>query len=192
MQKQLSDCCTPGGKTAPGTAEPAAAITFRIPTLDCSVEESEIRRVVEPIAGIRGLHFQLPRRTLRIDASEDALPKALAAIRKAGFAPEQVQSHNTVDGDSPLDDHDQGSSGYLRLAAALAVALAAEAISYFAPDTRVWTGVGMAVAAVAIWLAGWEAQHQRADVGRRYGRIPDRPMARSRHGDGAVCDCRTH
>jgi Cd2+/Zn2+-exporting ATPase len=156
MQKELSDCCTPGGKTAPGTAEPAAAITFRIPTLDCSVEESEIRRVVEPIAGIRGLHFQLPRRTLRIDASEDALPKALAAIRKAGFAPEQVQSHNTVDGDSPLDDHDQGSSGYLRLAAALAVALAAEAISYFAPDTRVWTGVGMAVAAVAIWLAGWE------------------------------------
>ncbi len=156
MQKELSDCCTPGGKTAPSTAEPAAANTFRIPTLDCSVEESEIRRVVEPIAGIRGLHFQLPRRTLRIDASGDALPKALAAIRKAGFAPEAVHPRSSVDGDSPLDDHEHGSSAYRRLAVGMAVAIAAEAVSYFAPDTRVWTGVGMAVAAVAIWLAGWE------------------------------------
>ena len=124
--------------------------------MDCSVEESEIRRVVEPIAGIRGLHFQLPHRTLRIDASDEALPQALAAIRKAGFAPEEVQTQNPTDGEPPLHDHEHGSSGYLRLAAALGIAIAAEAISYFAPDTRTWTGAGMAVAAMAIWLAGWE------------------------------------
>ena len=156
MKNELPGCCAPDNETAPATVGSVAANTFRIPTMDCSVEESEIRRVVEPITGVRGLHFQLPRRMLRIDASEDALPKALAAIRKAGFAPEEVAPHKPADGESALDHHKHGSIGSVRLPAALGVAIAAEAISYFAPDIRAWTGIGMAMAAVAIWLAGWE------------------------------------
>jgi Cd2+/Zn2+-exporting ATPase len=38
---------------------------------------------------------------------------------------------------------------------ALALAIAAETLSFFAPDTTVFKGIGMAVAAAAIWLAGF-------------------------------------
>ncbi|MBE7940706.1 heavy metal translocating P-type ATPase [Ramlibacter aquaticus] len=58
--------------------------------MDCSVEEAEIRRALEPVPGIRSLNFQLSARTLAIDAQEDAYPAALAAIRKAGFRPEPL------------------------------------------------------------------------------------------------------
>ncbi|WP_213954313.1 MULTISPECIES: heavy metal translocating P-type ATPase [unclassified Variovorax] len=134
--------------------------------MDCSIEESEIRRVVEPIAGIRGLHFQLARRLLRIDGSDEALPLALAAIRKAGFAPVPVGAGPlpgaSVEGHGHADDHDHaqhaasGTSIHARLGAALALALLAECVHYFAPDTTAWRVAGMGVAAVAIWLAGIE------------------------------------
>ena len=153
------DCCSPNANTASKVVskvagEPVAPNTFHIPSMDCSVEESEIRRMVEPIAGIQGLHFQLPSRTVRIDASDDALKKALDTIRKAGFEPEPVTEQ--ADSDGHADQLSQGYGGYFRLVAALVIAVAAEAVSYFAPDTREWTAIGMAIAAVAIYLAGWE------------------------------------
>ena len=60
---------------------------FRIATMDCSAEEAEIRRALEPLDGIRSLGFQLGARTLSIDAIESVYPLALAAIRNAGFDP---------------------------------------------------------------------------------------------------------
>ncbi|MCO4243350.1 heavy metal translocating P-type ATPase [Acidovorax facilis] len=128
--------------------------------MDCSAEESEIRRALEPLPGIRSLGFQLGARTLKIDASDEALPLALEAIRKAGFDAKPVQATGAelTDGKgAPADGHthDGGFSGGIsRLVAALALAIAAEAISYFAPETLAWKVAGMAVAAVAIWLAG--------------------------------------
>jgi Cd2+/Zn2+-exporting ATPase len=156
-------CCAPSA--GPATAPVDAAVapnTFRIPTMDCTVEESEIRRTVEPIPGIRGLHFRLAQRTLRIDGTDDAVAVALTAIRRAGFAPEALKASG---GAGPRGDdrgghehtHDAGTGGgYKRYAAALALAIVAEALSFFAPDAMVWKGLGMAVAAVAIWLAGIE------------------------------------
>ena len=49
------------------------AVRVRIPTMDCAAEESEIRRVLEPIAGIRSLSFQLGARTLAISAPASVL-----------------------------------------------------------------------------------------------------------------------
>lgn len=124
--------------------------------MDCSAEESDIRRVVEPIAGIRGLHFQLSQRTLRIDGAPGAIPHALAAIRKAGYSPELLAPKALSDAnDASQDDHGDGG-GYMRLVAALGFALVAEGVSYFAPDTAAWKAAGMVVAAVAIGLAGLE------------------------------------
>ena len=87
-------CCTPAAAASccgMAAAAPSAATiaphTYRIPTMDCSAEESDIRRAVEPVAGVKGLHFQLGARTLRIDGSDEAVTLALAAIKKAGFAP---------------------------------------------------------------------------------------------------------
>lgn len=124
--------------------------------MDCSAEESDIRRVVEPIAGIRGLHFQLGRRTLRIDGAPGAIPHALAAIRKAGYVPEPLAPQGSAGAETALNDDHGHSGGYLRLATALALALVAEGVSYFAPDTMPWKVAGMAVAVAAIGLAGLE------------------------------------
>lgn len=81
-------CAGPG----PVCETSSASQTFRIATMDCSAEEAEIRRALEPISGVRSLGFQLGARTLKIDASEDAFSLALAAIRKAGFEPEPLQT----------------------------------------------------------------------------------------------------
>ncbi len=162
----LDSCCAPTADAQPaasterktGIANTGAQL-FRIATMDCSAEESDIRRALEPIPDIRSLGFQLGARTLRIDASDDALQQALDAIRKAGFDPQPVQPGTAPaqghEGHDHDHDHDHGFSGGIsRLAIALLMATTAEAVSFFAPNTLVWKGIGMAVAAFAIWLAG--------------------------------------
>jgi Cd2+/Zn2+-exporting ATPase len=105
--------------------------------MDCASEESEIRRALEPISGIRGLRFQLTQRTLKIDAEEDALSAALAAIKAAGFepqllspAPSKSEEHSSDDG----HDHEAVQGTMPKLVAALVLAIAAEGIGYFAPE----------------------------------------------------------
>ena len=156
---------------AAGLASAAtSAATFKIATMDCSVEESEIRRALEPLEGIRSLGFQLGARTLRINAPDDVVMLAVVAIEKAGFKPVPLGASGAPKSDSQGHagdaghdhEHDHGNaegsfgSGIARLGAALVFAIVAEGISFAAPDTLVWKGVGMAVAAMAIWLAGFE------------------------------------
>ncbi|MES2245000.1 MAG: heavy metal translocating P-type ATPase [Pseudomonadota bacterium] len=146
--------------TAPAHKARGAGQFFRIPTMDCAVEESEIRQALEPIAGIRSLGFQLGARTLRIDATSEAYPLALVAIRKAGFDPKPLPAAGS--GKTPEDaeeahDHEHGfSGGVWRMVLALAFAIGAETLSYLAPETMAWKIGGMAVAGVAIGLAGLE------------------------------------
>ncbi len=162
---QSDDCCAPREISTPVSTTPApkargAGQFFRIPTMDCAVEESEIRQALEPISGIRSLGFQLGARTLRIDATSEAYPLALAAIRKAGFDPEPLPaagSEPALEGAEASHDHEHGiSGGVWRMVLALAFAIGAEILSYLAPDTMAWKIGGMAVAGVAIGLAGLE------------------------------------
>ena len=130
---------------------------FRIATMDCSAEEAEIRRALEPLDGIHSLGFQLGARTLKIDAEESTYPLTLDAIRKAGFDPQPVAGSDGGQAGASADDHDQGhgfAGGISRLVAALVFATGAEVLSFFAPDQMAWKVAGMAIAAVAIWLAG--------------------------------------
>lgn len=120
--------------------------------MDCSAEEAEIRRALEGIAGIRSLGFQLGARTLHLDASAEALEPALAAIRRAGFDPVPAEAAAIVQGEG---DHEHApEAGMHRMALALGLAVTAEALSFFAPDTLPWKLGGMAIAALAVWLAG--------------------------------------
>jgi len=64
--------------------------TFRIATMDCPVEEREIRQALDNVPGIQSLRFQLAARTLGITAPDDTLTQALEAIRAAGFDPRPV------------------------------------------------------------------------------------------------------
>ena len=160
----LPDCCakTSGhGESKQKTALPTKTIRgtlLHIPSMDCSVEEAEIRRALEPVAGIRSLEFQLGARTLGIDAPQDIADVALAAIRKAGFKAEPTVLPSAI---SDLAEQMTAANAnqvleYYRLGTALLLAISAESLSFFAPDTALWKMGGMAIAGIAILLAGFE------------------------------------
>ncbi len=116
--------------------------------MDCPTEENDIRKALAGIDGIRALRFELSARTITIDADALALEAALAVIRQAGFEPEPLKPDSISPAASGLGD-------FGRALAALGLAVAAEAVHFFAPDTPPFRGVGMALAAVAIWLSGF-------------------------------------
>lgn len=161
------------GRTCSASLEPAriqveqsgaAGAVFRIPSMDCASEESEIRHALADIAGVRGLGFQLSARTLRIDAPAEVLPRVLDAIRQAGFDPQPV---------APLEQADQHAlmaEELWRLGASLLLAIAAELLAFFAPETAVYKGAGMALAAAAIWLAGFST-YRKGFTALRQGRL---------------------
>ncbi|WP_426146900.1 heavy metal translocating P-type ATPase [Polaromonas sp. DSR2-3-2] len=162
----MTDCCSkPSGTCAVPVAHaaplPSGATRFRIPAMDCAVEEADIRRVLAPVKGIRSLNFQLVARTLAIDAPDDALQAAVVAIGAAGYKMQPFATAPAVDGAGGGHDHahDPGQAmpaGLPRLIAALVLAGVAEAISFFAPEGLPWMIAGMAVALAAIYLAGLE------------------------------------
>ncbi len=135
--------------SAPGAAR---GTVFRIATMDCAAEESEIRHAVAGVSGLRGLYFQLAARTVAIDAAPAVMPQVLAAIRRVGFDPQPLAQEG---GDAHAHGHLPGAEGLVRLGLAIALAVAAELLAYLAPDQRVYQVAGMALAAVAIGLAGF-------------------------------------
>jgi Zn2+/Cd2+-exporting ATPase len=166
------NCSACTAATAPmnlGAQNLSADPRFRIAGMDCANEESEIRRAVNGIPGVRGLRFRLVERTLAIDAENGAsVEAALAAIRKAGFDPQPLA------GEAATTDLTAGAGerghGAARLAAALLLAIGAELIGYFAPDTLPWRAAGLAVAAAAIWLAGFSV-YMKGFAALRQGRL---------------------
>jgi Zn2+/Cd2+-exporting ATPase len=149
---------------------------FRIANMDCASEESEIRRAVAGVADIRAMNIQLGPRTIAIDAPMSAVEQAVAAIRKAGFDPQPVgadpASGTAAEHDHSGHDHDHGidSGGLKRLGLALALALAAEAVGFFAPQTLAWKALGLAVAATAIWMSGFDV-YKKGWAALRNGRL---------------------
>lgn len=155
--QEHKDACCQGHDHSPSqarvTTSPvvnAAGSVFLISNMDCATEEGEIRRAVDGIAGIRGLQFNLGDRQLIIDADDDVLQQALAVIRKAGFKPEAVtdQTQKIVAATGLFSEKN-------KLAAALVLAIAAEALAFFFPDSLPFKLMGMALAATAICLAGF-------------------------------------
>ena len=155
-------CCnaSPGADQATNAtaAKTARRTLLHIPAMDCSVEEADIRRALESVSNIRSLDFQLSARTLGIDAAPNVVDIALNAIRKAGFKAELVAAFLNTN-----DPHGAGTvpsvnqyREFFRLGAALVFAIAAESLSFFAPDTTPWKTGGIAIAAIAIFLAGFE------------------------------------
>ncbi len=74
-----------------------------------------------------------------------------------------AHDHSATETEEPGEahghEHDHSHShevggGIKQMVFALLLAIAAEAVSFFAPDTQLWKIVGMAVAAAAIWVAG--------------------------------------
>ncbi len=164
--------CGHEGGCAPELVAPQAPVkagvaVYRISTMDCAAEEGEIRHALKDLPGLRSLSFQLTARTIAIDAPPESLPQALEAIRKAGFKPVPIAQAGAGMDDAHDHDHHHGHNhdhggetswfpeGLPRYALALAFAISAELLSFLAPDTPIFNGVGMALAAIAIALAGF-------------------------------------
>jgi Zn2+/Cd2+-exporting ATPase len=175
--KSCSDCAALSTRTVAAHARnkpPASATQFRIPTMDCPVEESEIRRALEPLAGIQSLNFRLRARTLAIAAPQPVIAQALEAIRRAGFQPEPLLEPTAQSGAAlaPGDENDHGSpkEGLKQLVLALALALAAEAVAFFAEKGTTTTVVEIALALAAIALAGLST-YKKGWLALRQGRL---------------------
>ncbi|HRH81640.1 MAG TPA: heavy metal translocating P-type ATPase [Thiobacillaceae bacterium] len=132
----------------PATASQAGVTVLLIPAMDCPSEENDIRRALAAIDGIRSLSFQLSARTLAIDAPNSVLPAAIAAIRQAGY-----ETQTPAAGDEAKEGYSAKSDLWKTLLA-LALATGAELVHFLAPDTLPFNGLGMALAVIAIGLAG--------------------------------------
>ena len=67
-------------------------------------------------------------------------------------------------------DHDHAEMGPWRLGLALLLAVGAELVGFFAPYTWAWKGAGLAVAAAAIALSGFEV-YAKGLIALRHGRL---------------------
>jgi Cd2+/Zn2+-exporting ATPase len=173
--------CNSTPPQATRAAEPPVAGTmrYRIATMDCAAEESEIRRALDPIADISHVGFDLGRRIVTLAAATEVQSVAIAAIRRVGFDPQPVDGASGEEPSASAHDgqaehaHEQGGplgSGIGRLVAALALAIGAEALSYFAPEGIALKGLGMALALTAIALAGLDT-YKKGWAALRHGRL---------------------
>ncbi len=90
-----------------------------------------------------------------------------AAAVKAAQAEHEHEHEHDHDHDH---DHDHGDTDAWRLGLALALAIAAELLHFFAPDTTPWHVGGLAIAAIAIWAAGFDV-YRSGLVALRHGRL---------------------
>ena len=134
---------------------------YRIANMDCASEEADIRRALASVSGVHGLRFQLAARTLGIQADAAALPRALDAIRQAGYNPQPLAAASaSADGAAPTAHAHAHPTPFMEgwgpLVIALALAVAAELIGFAGEETGWLPWLGRALAAAAIALSGLE------------------------------------
>ncbi len=144
-----SACGATAAVSPPSVAIPPGSLLLRIPQMDCPVEEGQIRRAMEAFPQARRLQFDLPARSVAIEAPTDAWDDIIASIRKLGFTPEPLSAPPAAE-----DTARAQRAELAKLIAALVIAVIAESLHFFAPDTLTWHVAGMAVAGVAIALSG--------------------------------------
>lgn len=133
---------------------------FRIPAMDCPNEENDIRKALTGIEGIRSLRFELASRTLTIDGEQSAQEIALQAVRQLGFEAQPIEHEQKTKSPSALGE-------ISKALIALALAIGAEALDFFAPDTLLLKGLGMALAAAAIAFSGFSTYRKGLAALRR-------------------------
>lgn len=125
---------------------------LRIEEMDCAAEEAEIRRALSKIETIRSLRFNLGKRELGIDADADSVLQCIEAIRKAGFTPKLVDEE--TDSGKFLEPEKGFWATWGKLLGSLILAILAEILDFAFPDVQEINNLGMALAGVAIIMAG--------------------------------------
>ncbi|MGL6079398.1 heavy metal translocating P-type ATPase [Methyloversatilis discipulorum] len=138
-----------------------AAGWLHVPAMDCVTEESEIRRALERLDGIRALTFRLSERNVHIDATPAIVEEAADLLRRIGFDARPVDERPAT-AEAAADEHSHESAAadvrtaVMKLAGALVLAIAAELVGYFVTETTVTKALGLALAGCAIALAGFD------------------------------------
>lgn len=151
LNKHENNCddCSP---STPAVLELSGGVTLYVPAMDCATEENEIRHALKNIAGVSRLSFQLGPRTLQVEGGAAVVAEVQQKLKQAGYPATLLKSSGTPATEKHDDAHSKESS--VKLGAALLLAVAAELVDYFAPQTLPWRGIGLALALVAIGLAG--------------------------------------
>ncbi|WP_020648682.1 heavy metal translocating P-type ATPase [Solimonas variicoloris] len=149
---------------SPAPIAARGTVRLRIAGMDCAAEESEIRRALETIGGIRSLGFQLGAQSLTIDAPPEAIDAAIAAIRAAGFRAEPLRDEPSA------EPAPRRFGGIVRLLLALALAVLAELIALLLPTADGGRWAEMAIAAAAIALSGFDT-YRRGLSALRHGKL---------------------
>lgn len=135
----------------PADAGPSKTVRLHIPNMDCAAEEAEIRKALDPIAGVQSLRFHLSSRRLEVTATEGSMAQALEALKGAGFSPQMLPPEHSA-ASTPGDAG--GNRELARLAVALLLALVAEGFAYFGGTAPTWRVAEIVCALLAIALSG--------------------------------------
>ena len=108
-----------------------------------------IRRALDGMA-VGSLRFDLSARTVTVQAAESAWDGIEQAIQAAGLKTERLSQAIPAEHTQQRQQREM-----VKLGAALVLALGAELIHFFAPETLTWEIASMAVAALAIALSGF-------------------------------------
>lgn len=154
-------CCDPPDRRPTPIPVTTAAGWLHVSAMDCVSEESEIRRALERLDGIRALTFRLSERNLHIDAPPAVVEEAAELLRRIGFDARPVDERPATP-EAAADEHGHESAAAdvrtaaMKLAGALLLAIAAELVGYFVTETLVTKALGLALAGGAIALAGFD------------------------------------
>ncbi|PLC52184.1 heavy metal translocating P-type ATPase [Pollutimonas nitritireducens] len=152
----------PGLNAIEATSVPGAARTaMRISQMDCPTEEGLIRKKLEPMAGVLGVHFNLMRRVLTVDHAPSALADILQAIQSLGFEPE-LPEQGKVLGKALAAP----AKSWWPMVVAAVAALGAEVVHWL--DYPGWISIMLAMLAIA--LSG-TATYKKGLLAVRHGNL---------------------
>ncbi|BAH74766.1 heavy metal translocating P-type ATPase [Solidesulfovibrio magneticus] len=166
-QADIFPCCCGAGcgdsaakPQAPADLPPGKSVdVFRIEAMDCPTEERLIRKALEPMAGVKGLAFNLLGRELTVSHDLPATDAITAAIAALGM--EAVP----VDKRRPAGPESAPVWMTPKLAVSLALAVAAELLEW-RDVASPWLPAACAIAAIAlsglpVFKKGWLAVLRR-------------------------------
>ncbi|MBP6338935.1 MAG: cadmium-translocating P-type ATPase [Vitreoscilla sp.] len=140
---------------------PAERSTVRIDNMDCPTEEALIRKRLDDQPWVTGLSFNLMQRTLTVDHAPGRQAELLKALGDVGMVGQVLDTASQA----PAVAQVAPSASHRKLLAAGLLAMAAEAVAYWAGE-RAIVGMALALAAIALsgletYRKGWFALRQR-------------------------------
>lgn len=156
-----SQCCSVSAMSSPINSTFTSAeigqeqSIFRIEQMDCPTEEGLLRKVLEPRAEVHSLEFDLMQRKLNVVHEQGFRPQLQQLISQVGMYGELETAGAST---TPKQKAETSFSAWLRIGAAVTIALGAELASWL--EAPMWLLVVLSVTAIAlcglgVYKKGW-------------------------------------